>query len=180
MARFAPSHQARRHATSGHSRPSRPLRRRPPSRWSRAMRARLPRALRSPSPGTGFIAGASVVIGHGNGRFAGTISATKVTLVSPTEITATTGVGPRRVRSPSSCRRRGHQRRHRWRQLHVPQRVRRYGLNSEGQLEVDALVQRRRRGRLSPLPPGLNRTRLTTLRRRDRVERDWADAGPAL
>jgi lysophospholipase L1-like esterase len=43
--------------------------------------------------GTGFITGATVTIGQGNGSVTGAISATGVTVVSPTEITATTGGG---------------------------------------------------------------------------------------
>ncbi len=43
--------------------------------------------------GTGFVAGATVVIGQGNGAAAGAIPATNVTVVSPTEITAVTGTG---------------------------------------------------------------------------------------
>jgi hypothetical protein len=43
--------------------------------------------------GTGFVAGATVVIGQGNGPGAGSIPATDVTVVSPTEITAVTGSG---------------------------------------------------------------------------------------
>jgi hypothetical protein len=55
------------------------------------MRAWLPGALRSPSPGPASLPGPTVVIGQGNGRFAGTISATNVTV--GLEITATTGGG---------------------------------------------------------------------------------------
>jgi hypothetical protein len=43
--------------------------------------------------GTGFIAGATVVIGQGSGSVTGVIPATSVKVVSPTEITATTGGG---------------------------------------------------------------------------------------
>jgi hypothetical protein len=43
--------------------------------------------------GTGFVAGATVVIAQGNGAGTGVDSATNVTVVSPTEITATTGGG---------------------------------------------------------------------------------------
>jgi Glycine rich protein/IPT/TIG domain len=43
--------------------------------------------------GTGFVSGAKVVIGQGNGAGAGAIAATSVTVVSPTEITAVTGGG---------------------------------------------------------------------------------------
>ncbi len=42
--------------------------------------------------GTGFVTGATVVIGQGNGT-TGAIAATSVKVVSPTEITATTGGG---------------------------------------------------------------------------------------
>jgi IPT/TIG domain len=43
--------------------------------------------------GKNFVAGATVVIGQGNGAGAGAISATNVKVVSPTEITATTAGG---------------------------------------------------------------------------------------
>ena len=43
--------------------------------------------------GTGFVAGASVVIGQGSGSVTGVIPASSVTVVSPTEITAVTGSG---------------------------------------------------------------------------------------
>ena len=43
--------------------------------------------------GTGFVAGAKVVIGQGNGAGIGAIAATSVKVVSPTEITAVTGGG---------------------------------------------------------------------------------------
>jgi hypothetical protein len=45
--------------------------------------------------GTGFVAGSTVAIGQGNGvgPGSGAISATNVMVVSPTEITATTGGG---------------------------------------------------------------------------------------
>jgi len=43
--------------------------------------------------GTGFISGATVDIGQGSGPFTGAIAATQVKVVSPTEITATTGGG---------------------------------------------------------------------------------------
>jgi hypothetical protein len=43
--------------------------------------------------GSGFAAGSAVVIGQGNGAGAGAIAATNVVVVSPTEITATTGGG---------------------------------------------------------------------------------------
>ena len=43
--------------------------------------------------GTGFLAGATVVIGQGNGAGTGAIAATNVTVVSSTEITAVTGGG---------------------------------------------------------------------------------------
>jgi hypothetical protein len=41
--------------------------------------------------GTGFVTGASVVVGQGTGPRTGAIPATNVVVVSPTEITATTG-----------------------------------------------------------------------------------------
>jgi hypothetical protein len=43
--------------------------------------------------GTNFVAGATVLIGQGNGPVTGAIAATNVTVVSPTRITATTGGG---------------------------------------------------------------------------------------
>jgi hypothetical protein len=43
--------------------------------------------------GTGFVTGASVVVGQGAGPQTGAIAATNVKVVSPTEITATTGGG---------------------------------------------------------------------------------------
>jgi hypothetical protein len=43
--------------------------------------------------GTGFLPGDQVVIGQGHGPSTGTIAATGVDVVSPTEITATTGGG---------------------------------------------------------------------------------------
>ena len=43
--------------------------------------------------GTGFVSGATVVIGQGNGAGTGAIAATNVKVVSPTEITAVTGGG---------------------------------------------------------------------------------------
>ncbi len=43
--------------------------------------------------GTGFVAGAKVVIGQGSGAGSGAIAATSVTVVSPTKITAVTGGG---------------------------------------------------------------------------------------
>jgi hypothetical protein len=43
--------------------------------------------------GTGFVAGATVMIGQGNGPATGAIPATNVDVVSPTEISATTGGG---------------------------------------------------------------------------------------
>ena len=43
--------------------------------------------------GTGFVTGATVVIGQGSGSVTGVIDATSVKVVSPTEITATTGGG---------------------------------------------------------------------------------------
>ena len=43
--------------------------------------------------GTGFLSGASVVIGQGSGAGAGAIAATNVKVVSPTQITAVTGGG---------------------------------------------------------------------------------------
>jgi hypothetical protein len=43
--------------------------------------------------GTGFVAGATVVIGQGNGPVTGAIAATNVKVVSSTQITATTGGG---------------------------------------------------------------------------------------
>jgi hypothetical protein len=43
--------------------------------------------------GKGFVAGATVVIGQGNGAGTGAIAATNVTVVSSTQITATTGGG---------------------------------------------------------------------------------------
>jgi hypothetical protein len=43
--------------------------------------------------GTGFIAGAMVVVGQGSGSVTGAIHATDVKVVSPTEITAVTGGG---------------------------------------------------------------------------------------
>ena len=43
--------------------------------------------------GTGFISGATVGIGEGSGPFTGAIAASNVKVVSPTEITATTGGG---------------------------------------------------------------------------------------
>jgi hypothetical protein len=43
--------------------------------------------------GTGFVAGATVVIGQGSGSVTGAIAATNVKVVSPTEITAVTGGG---------------------------------------------------------------------------------------
>jgi IPT/TIG domain len=43
--------------------------------------------------GTGFVSGATVVIGQGNGSGAGAIATTSVKVVSPTEITAVTGGG---------------------------------------------------------------------------------------
>ena len=43
--------------------------------------------------GTGFVTGATVTIGQGSGAVTGAIAATKVVVVSPTEITATTGGG---------------------------------------------------------------------------------------
>jgi hypothetical protein len=43
--------------------------------------------------GTNFVAGATVVIGQGNGPVTGAIAATNVTVVSSTKITATTGGG---------------------------------------------------------------------------------------
>jgi hypothetical protein len=43
--------------------------------------------------GTGFVVGATVVIGQGNGAGTGAIAATNVTDVSSTEITAVTGGG---------------------------------------------------------------------------------------
>jgi hypothetical protein len=43
--------------------------------------------------GTGFIAGATVVIGQGSGSVTGVIAATSVVVVSSTEITAVTGSG---------------------------------------------------------------------------------------
>ena len=45
--------------------------------------------------GTGFVSGASVVIGQGSGPTIGAIAATNVVVVSPTEITAVTGGGAR-------------------------------------------------------------------------------------
>ena len=41
--------------------------------------------------GTNFVAGATVVIGQGNGVGSAAIPASEVVVVSPTEITATTG-----------------------------------------------------------------------------------------
>jgi IPT/TIG domain len=43
--------------------------------------------------GTGFVNGATVVIGQGSGAGSGAIAATNVVVVSPTEITAVTGAG---------------------------------------------------------------------------------------
>jgi hypothetical protein len=43
--------------------------------------------------GTGFVPGATVTIGQGNGPLTGAIAATNVTVVSSTQITATTGGG---------------------------------------------------------------------------------------
>jgi hypothetical protein len=43
--------------------------------------------------GTGFVTGATVVIGQGNGAGSGAIAATNVKVVSPTQITAVTGRG---------------------------------------------------------------------------------------
>jgi hypothetical protein len=43
--------------------------------------------------GTGFVAGATVVIGQGHGAGSGAIAATSVVVVSSTEITAVTGGG---------------------------------------------------------------------------------------
>jgi subtilase family serine protease len=43
--------------------------------------------------GTGFVAGATVTIGQGSGAVTGAIAATNVKVVSPTQITATTGGG---------------------------------------------------------------------------------------
>ena len=43
--------------------------------------------------GSGFVAGATVVIGQGNGAGSGAIAATNVKVVSPTQITAVTGGG---------------------------------------------------------------------------------------
>jgi hypothetical protein len=43
--------------------------------------------------GTGFVTGATVVIGQGNGAGSGAIAATNVKVVSPTQITAVTGGG---------------------------------------------------------------------------------------
>jgi hypothetical protein len=43
--------------------------------------------------GTGFVAGATVVVGQGNGAGTGAIAATNVKVVSPTQITAVTGGG---------------------------------------------------------------------------------------
>ena len=43
--------------------------------------------------GTGFVSGATVVIGQGNGAGTGAIAATSVNVVSSTEITAVTGGG---------------------------------------------------------------------------------------
>jgi hypothetical protein len=43
--------------------------------------------------GTGFVAGATVTIGQGSGPVTGAIAASDVNVVSPTEITATTGGG---------------------------------------------------------------------------------------
>ena len=43
--------------------------------------------------GTGFVSGATVVIGQGNGAGAGAVAATNVKVVSPTQITAVTGRG---------------------------------------------------------------------------------------
>jgi hypothetical protein len=48
--------------------------------------------------GTGFVSGASVEIGQGNGAGPSAIVATNVVVVSGTEITATTG-GPRSGRN---------------------------------------------------------------------------------
>jgi hypothetical protein len=43
--------------------------------------------------GTGFVTGATVVIGQGSGPEIGAIAATDVVVVSPTELTAVTGGG---------------------------------------------------------------------------------------
>ena len=43
--------------------------------------------------GTGFVSGASVVIGQGSGAGAGAIAAANVTVVSSTKITSVTGGG---------------------------------------------------------------------------------------
>ena len=46
-----------------------------------------------PPTATDFIAGATVTIGQGSGAVTGAIAASNVKVVSPTEITATTGGG---------------------------------------------------------------------------------------
>ena len=57
--------------------------------------------------GTGFVSGATVVVGQGNGAGTGAIAATNVKVVSSTQITAVTGGGPRPAPGACSSPRRG-------------------------------------------------------------------------